>query len=515
MGVGTNKPTQALEQRRSPRHKKRLEVELIEGKRKRTLHTVDVSRHGLFILTDDPPRERFLLQLSIKMPSGPLPATAFVARRVAADGSRPAGVGVQFFALSAQSKERWDTFIFELSGITPPPSTGDLAQRKPDVATFLIKLKDVARLREFYERNISRGGLYMATPVIKEAGAEVGLVVIHPETEHEYFLTGTVERVCTDAPKGMEIKLSLSPDRKQHFLEFVLSGIGPEELEGMDLRDQIEHLPFAPQKVESDDISVDIFVDEEALEGSEQFLWEEISQNSGVLTFDIAVDEQEADTDDLLEKKKAEQVPEIDLVPPPRRGSSILDEVPIDVLPPEVEGTSDLGTTDLSSVDLPHPRARPGTVVPRETAELYELLAEPLPVRVLCRACDASFGVADLGTVGGPLGLLASRHAFWCKYEDQIVSVVRLNDAKERRMMLSHLGEAASRQPITIREAFQIADLSEAPRCPRCDGEVRADGIPKAVSLVIDEIRGGGAPELNVPCPACRRAELIATLVDQ
>src|SRR5688572_17388206 len=129
MGVGAKQPTQP-EQRRSPRHKKCLEVELIEGQKKRRVFTIDVSRHGLFIATDDPPRERFLLQLSVQIPSGPLPATAFVARRVAADRGRPAGVGVQFFALSAQSKDRWDTYVFELAGMAPPPSTGDLAHRR-------------------------------------------------------------------------------------------------------------------------------------------------------------------------------------------------------------------------------------------------------------------------------------------------------------------------------------------------------------------------------------------------
>src|SRR5688572_18487520 len=113
MGV-VQRPASGSEQRRSPRHKMKLQVELIEGPRRRTLTTVDVSRHGLFIATDDPPRERYLLQLNIQIPSGPLPATAFVART--AQG-RNSGVGVQFFALSAQSKERWDSFIFELSGM--------------------------------------------------------------------------------------------------------------------------------------------------------------------------------------------------------------------------------------------------------------------------------------------------------------------------------------------------------------------------------------------------------------
>ena len=43
MGV-VQRPASGSEQRRSPRHKMKLQVELIEGPRRRTLTTVDVSR---------------------------------------------------------------------------------------------------------------------------------------------------------------------------------------------------------------------------------------------------------------------------------------------------------------------------------------------------------------------------------------------------------------------------------------------------------------------------------------
>jgi Tfp pilus assembly protein PilZ len=497
MGV-VQRPSSGSEQRRSPRHRVKLQVELIEGQRRRTLQTVDVSRHGLFISTDDPPRERYLLQLSIKIPTGPLPATAFVART--AQGRVP-GVGVQFFALSAQSKERWDAYIFELSGVAPPPITGDIV-KKPDVATFLIKLKDKRRLNEFYEKNVARGGLYMATPVIKEAGAEVGLVVIHPDTEQEYFIPGTVERVCTDHPKGMEIKLDVDRDKKAQFLKFVSTGIGPEVLEPAttDHRKQVDSLPLVTEQQISEDISIDIVVNEDLIEESEQFQWNELSDNSGVLTFDIAVDDDDADTrdtDDLL-VPKGTPPPEIDIAPPPKSKTA---DVKIEAVNPKKP------TRDLA----PTPTPRGGTLVPRDTARLYELPSETMTVKVSCSACGDEFGAAELGAIGGPLGLLAARHPYWCKYEDRIVSVVRLNSSSERSAAKQHLGDDARRQGVTFALAFEIADLSEPPRCPDCGGDVKNDGIPKAVAQVIDEVRAGASAKLEgAQCPSCREAQLIA-----
>ncbi len=247
-------------------------------------------------------------------------------------------------------------------------------------------------------------------------------------------------------------------------------------------------------------------VDDDALEGSEQFIWDEVSATSGVLTFDIAAhgtQADEIDTEDLLDKK-AEQPPEIDLQPPPRKASA-LEELPLEVA--AFEASRDLRPPRL-------PSARGETVVPRDTAELYEMLREPLLVELSCGACRTTFGRIDLGGVPGPMGLIAARHPYWCKYEDQLVSVVRLNPPGDRSMMRQHLGDGALGQSVRLDLAFEIADLAERPRCPSCGGDVRADGIPKAVAKVLDQVRAGATVGLTgVTCPLCRKADVTLTPV--
>lgn len=226
----TGAPSQ--EQRRSRRHKTSVDVDLKHGTKTIKTRTVDVSQHGLFVATDEPPNERFLVQLVIHLPDGPLPATAFVSRRVHGDPSRTSGAGLQLFALASAAKERWDRFIAELSGVSrPSPKSAGSHSRPPDVATFLVKLRDVDRLWAFYEKNVCTGGMYLATPVIKETGAEVALNIIHPVSEEELVVTGRVARVCREHPKGMEIRLpNFAPEELSAFESFVRSGVVPPAL---------------------------------------------------------------------------------------------------------------------------------------------------------------------------------------------------------------------------------------------------------------------------------------------
>lgn len=224
------------DQRRSPRFPWSLPVVLMHGTERQVVQTVDVSQHGLFVATDRPPRERFLVTLSIHLPDGPLPATAFVSRGVQGRGTRPGGVGLQLFALGTQEKGRWDRFVQTVGGRRPPPASEEGAGDAPlsQRPVFLLKLRDGARLREFHERNVLTGGLYLATPVIKPVGSELSLVVVHPDTEAEVTLYGYVERVRTDRPKGMEIRLqpALTADQQAAFQRFVETGATPTAEDG-------------------------------------------------------------------------------------------------------------------------------------------------------------------------------------------------------------------------------------------------------------------------------------------
>jgi Tfp pilus assembly protein PilZ len=490
-----------IEKRRSPRHPIELPVELIEGKRTRLVRTVDVSRHGLFLATDEPPRERYLIQLSVKLPTGPLPATAFVSRTVSPSSGRRAGVGVQFFALSASSKERWDAFVFDLAGLKPPPqATSELAKRTPDGATFLIKLKDTERLLEFYEKNVARGGLYMATPVIKESGAEVALVVIHPDTEHELILTGKVVRVCTDAPKGMEIKLATPNAERARFLEFVTTGQGPSaDAKPVDHRKKIDALPtITGDEIDTEDLSIDIVVDEAAVDDSEQFVWEDVPNPDGVLTFDITEYEEfesEHNTLDIVEEEPRD-FPEVDLGFHPPRRSPTADLVPVEL--------SEVG----GSIDLPQPRPRDATVIPAgtEAPRRAPTLDLPLAISVACEACCTEFGTLDLGPIEGPIGLIASRRPFWCPKDQRLVAIARLDPAGERRAKKDKAdGQEA---PVASSDLFAIADMSGPPTCA-CGTKARVDALAKALSERLGALAIERRMTLDLECRSCGEKRIV------
>lgn len=461
------------EQRKSPRFSCVLPVDLYTGSKPRRVSSVNVSRHGIFLSTDEVIKERFLVQLLIHLPDGALNANAVVSRTV--QTAELSGIGVQFFAQSASSKRRWDEFVFGLTGhmVTPGHDKVGWSQGAPDRATYLVKLKDRRRLVEFQEKNVNKGGLYLATPVIKEAGAEVALIIIHPDTEEEYLLTGRVERVCLDAPKGMEISIPpLDVASKERFLRFIETGQSPEGVEALPAGPAPRaptpihrapsvggNLPYAfpPEGTISEDLSIDITVDLSALEDSAQFGWEDVGVEDLVIDFDVTDPEDEATR-----------------------------EVPTDDLntPTEVNGSTDLVL------------ASPGR--------------DRIRIHLVCQACRHSFGDADLGPLDGPLGLIASRKPYWCTKEDRLVGVIRLNSPSERRQALGRLDEATLDSAVRLRALFQVADFSRTARCDHCGGPTRANRVVKEVGeRVADLAEEPRASLVTTPCPECGEPALL------
>ncbi len=211
------------ERRRSDRYPAKLPVDFVDRKGERRAETADVGRHGIFVRMEDPPAERLLCQLKIHLPTGPIPVLAVVARRVVAPAAS-AGVGLQFFVLAPEAKDKWDAFIGELRGERPAASDQRTSPRR--LASFLVRLKDVNRLREVYTRDISDGGLFVSTPLVRPLGSEVALVVVHPSSDEEFELTGTVARIQEGPPKGMGIRLTqFKAEEREAFARFIETGV--------------------------------------------------------------------------------------------------------------------------------------------------------------------------------------------------------------------------------------------------------------------------------------------------
>jgi Tfp pilus assembly protein PilZ len=247
-----------------------IPVVMRRGHRDESLVTGDISRHGAFVLTDHPLRERELVQLKFQ-PNGakPFEIMCMVTRSLPPGSERGPGMGVDFFAMSREIKDRWDRYVLALerelgtppegvsrpASVTPPPLPPDaLDEEDEDIpavvgqsliappvrrehprerACFLVRLEDEARMEEFLTRDVSRGGMFLETPLRRDVGESVMLVLIHPATSEEFDLKGTVMRLEDD---GMGIRFEgLNVDRLGALEDFFHTGV-----QALDVRDHPE-----------------------------------------------------------------------------------------------------------------------------------------------------------------------------------------------------------------------------------------------------------------------------------
>jgi hypothetical protein len=226
------------ERRRYPRFRTTLSVAVKERQGEARLLTADVSRKGAYIITDSPWPERELVHLRFMLPDGePVELMGMVSRCVESDGTGDGsqGMGIDFFALSEEAKERWDEFIEDLpersceeadgEGKVPPTRR----KHRRFVSRFLVRLKDKERLREFYTRDISTGGMFLRTPVPEQVSPVVEVVLVHPQSEEEFSLTGRVVRVVDGpalADRGVALEFDpLLEEDEASLLTFIETGV--------------------------------------------------------------------------------------------------------------------------------------------------------------------------------------------------------------------------------------------------------------------------------------------------
>jgi hypothetical protein len=215
------------DKRRSRRYRAGLRVDVHMGGVPVPLFSTDVGRHGLFVRTAQPPPERQILRLTIHLPSGNVEVTGCVSRRVLGEDGREPGMGLHFFALSAQAKDQWNAYVGTLAG-QPQLGSLPLSGQSPEEPVFFVRLRDTLRLGEFLAECVTTGATTLHTPVLRDCGTPVWLVVLHPETQEEFPLRGVVERVNRDRPKGMVIRLSdMNTPLVRGFETFVQTGRPP------------------------------------------------------------------------------------------------------------------------------------------------------------------------------------------------------------------------------------------------------------------------------------------------
>ncbi len=253
----------ATERRRDNRYPCQVRVVLAAGRRETVARTEDVSFNGLAVRTDLPLEGRQLVRMRLTLPpeGDELAATGMVVRRSVADGGVPVAA-VQFYGLSRAHRTRWERFIRqvaasvsaaaapeattaaeaattqEAAAAPPAPEAPSAATPEPVrrshpryAATLRVHLQTVDDLYVLYTRNVSRGGLFVATALDLAAGTALKISVIHPKTGDLFPLEAVVRWRIGGADPGLGISFeNMTEELRQDFFEFIRSEVPLEEV---------------------------------------------------------------------------------------------------------------------------------------------------------------------------------------------------------------------------------------------------------------------------------------------
>lgn len=322
-------PGPKRDQRRFPRYATQIPVLLHRHGVDSTVTTGDVSRHGAFLRTSDvlPPRQ--LVQLRFRCPGiGDVDAMCMVARVVGGEHPRGPGIGVDLFALSKEAKNTWERFIVELRAreelggaaaapaataapaagmpllprtVTPfgrvsPLAIGTAAPPPPPKApavgpaldehgrarsagsVVMMRFPDTAALRVFLTTDLERGGTFLHTPLVKDVGQKIDVVMVHPETDDEFHLEGTVIRRVITGPaeaRGLGIFFkALTPEVRERLEDFAMGGVEIVDLASIVTDRQLELEAAVAREPDNP----------EALEALGSYLLDEANDLGGALT---------------------------------------------------------------------------------------------------------------------------------------------------------------------------------------------------------------------------------------
>ena len=259
-------PPLGRERRRFPRYDAAVPAIVRKRGGSSTLVAVDVSRHGAFLRAEgndtELPPVRQLLQLRFAPPGTPLDVDldvmCMVARTIPAGdpSGRGPGIGVDFFSLSKEAKAHWERFIAALKvqpmeirpggdvnprvWIQPTRHTGDLPpageanrtqqpQREAGKGVVFLRFATREAVEAFARTELPKGTLFLRTPLLKDVGENVEVVVVHPETDDEFRLEGTVVGRVVGSPadaSGLHILLrAVTASTAQDLAAFAETGV--------------------------------------------------------------------------------------------------------------------------------------------------------------------------------------------------------------------------------------------------------------------------------------------------
>jgi hypothetical protein len=201
--------------------------------------TEDVSLTGFFLRLELPVPERWLVRIRLQLPpsNDELALMCMAARLVPARDGKQAGVGFLLYAPPPADRKRWAQFVqFAAENPQGPAEAAAAAatarRREPrHPAVLQVRLQTVDDVQLLYTRNLSRGGLFVATSLEAADGTPMEIRVIHPRTGEHFLLQAVVRWRATTGEKGLGLEFTgLTEQRREEFQEFVGSEIPVTEV---------------------------------------------------------------------------------------------------------------------------------------------------------------------------------------------------------------------------------------------------------------------------------------------
>jgi hypothetical protein len=234
--------SEGFERRRHTRYRLQLPAVVAFGVKRYSLQTEDVGAAGVFVRMDDPPALRELVRVAIDLPDGTSFATgATVVWRIAPGEASPRtpGAGLQFCALGADARELWQAFVGDVRAAArqvalppcPPETPEPIRRRYPRYpASFEVRPRDSENLVNFFTRDISAGGMFLATTLDVPLETQLDLDLVHPDSGAVFALSAIVRR--GEPPDGLGLEfIGLDAGLRQALWQFIQNGLPEFDVE--------------------------------------------------------------------------------------------------------------------------------------------------------------------------------------------------------------------------------------------------------------------------------------------
>jgi uncharacterized protein (TIGR02266 family) len=165
---------------------------------------------------------------------------------------RAPGAGLQFYAMGSE-RTKWEAFIAwarRTAEVVPDErfesaaATGDVVdavrRKHPRYPIRLaVRPRSLQELMTMYTRDVSAGGMFLATERTFDVGTVLQLDVRHPESERIFEIAAIVRRVGGDKTPGVGVEFhEMDEPARQRFYEFIHSHIPQiDDLELVDADD--------------------------------------------------------------------------------------------------------------------------------------------------------------------------------------------------------------------------------------------------------------------------------------